>query len=72
MISASIEYVKETAVEKTRNMLRQGLRREQFRDYTIGMKGKCRQDVLGKKSGWIGPATVVARQAECQVEMWWV
>ena len=57
-------------MEKTRNMLRQGPRREQFKDYTIGMKGKCRLDVLGKKSGWIGPATVVALDPDKQNVKW--
>ena len=60
-----LECVKQTAVDKTRNMLRQGPRREQFRDWRIGMKGKFRRDVLGKKS-WVGPATVVSLDPEKQ------
>ena len=64
------EYVKETAVVKTRNMLRQGPRRERFQDWSIGMKGKYRQDVVGKKTGWIGPATVVSLDPDKQNIKW--
>ena len=64
-------YVQETAVEKTRNMLRQGPRRERFEDWAIGMKGKFRVSAFGdKKAGWVGPATVVDLDPEKQNTHW--
>ena len=62
-----VEHVKATAIEKTRAMLRQGPRRERFEDWAVGMKGKCRdQGAGGKKSGWVGPATVVSLDPDKQ------
>ena len=52
-------------------MLRQGPRRERFEDWAVGMKGKHRdQGAGGKKSGWVGPATVVSLDPDKQNVKW--